>query len=228
MPSKLIIFLIAAGAVGAAAIAGTALTLGKEKKAPEASEVAGVAEDMGAAAALDTAFELADAGNTQAVSGAEPVIIDPDDFGAAPDLASATTAPVAEAGSRWGIGKEKLRAPAARACVTKEEMNEALMGSGCDCSCDGYAAQLSGPASDQCGLACGIPWYGCWAPDPTPQEIETTVLSTLDGYDPQIRALMEPPLREQLQNPEAIAGYRGALMADRAFTWNDERMCPEE
>ena len=35
-------------------------------------------------------------------------------------------------------------------------------------------------------------------------------------------------MREQLQNPEAIAGYRGAMMADRAFTWNDERMCPEE
>lgn len=228
MPSKLIIFLVVAGAVGAAAIAGTALTLGKERQAPEASVVAGVAEDMGAAVALDTAFELADAGNTQTVSGAEPVTINPDDFGAAPDLASATTAPVTEGGSRWGIGKEKLRAPAARACITKEAMNEALMGSGCDCSCDGYAAQLSGPASDQCDLACGIAWYVCWAPDPTQQEIETTVLSTLDGYDPQSRALMEPTLREPLQNPEAIAGYRGAMMADRAFTWNDDRMCPEE
>lgn len=228
MPSKLIIFLVAAGAVGAAAIAGTALTLGKEKKAPEAGEVAGAAEDMGAAVALDTAFELADAGNSQAAAGAEAVDINPDDFGAAPDLASAATTPVTEAGSRWGIGKEKLRAPTAGACVTKDQMNEALMGSGCDCSCDGYAAQLAGPASEQCDLACGIPWYGCWAPDPTQQEIETTVLSTLDGYDTQTRALMEPTLREQLQNPEAVAGYRGALMAERAFTWNDERMCPEE
>jgi hypothetical protein len=228
MPSKLIIFLVAAGTVGAAAIAGTALTLGKEKNARGASSAAAISEEMGEATALDTAFELADAGDPPDVGSSGPVSINPDDFGAAPDLESSSSAPATGTSSRWGIGKEKLQAPAAQACVTKDEMNEALMGSGCDCSCDGYAAQLSGPASAQCDLACGIAWYVCWAPDPTQQEIESTVLSTLDGYDPQARALMEPTLREQLQNPEGVAGYRGAIMADRAFTWNDDRMCPEQ
>lgn len=226
MPSKLIIFLVAAGAVGAAAIAGTALTLARDTKAAETGNVAEIAADASAAAPGEFAFDLADAGNASVASSTEEVSINPDDFGAAPDLA--TQPEVTKAGSRWGIGKEKLRAPVMGACVTKEAINEALMGSGCDCSCDGYAAQLSGAPSAQCDLACGIAWYVCWAPDPTPQEIETKVLSSLEGNDPQTRAIMEPMLREQLSNPEAVAGYRGALMADRAFTWNDERICPEQ
>lgn len=234
MPSKLIIALIAAGTVGAVAIAGVAVSLGKGSTKPEGGAPSAItAPGMSPAEAAvlegltdNVRARVEEEMNRQSPQPVSETDINPDDFGAAPDLGS-DVAPT-QVSSRWGVGKEKLPAPPARACVSKDELNEAMMGTGCDCSCDGYAKQVAGPASGQCDVACAIGWYVCWAPDPTGAEIDAAVLSTLDGYDDQSRAAMEPIMREQLANPEMRNGYRGGLIADSAFRWNDERMCPEE
>lgn len=229
MPSKLIVALIAAGAVGAVAIAGVAVSFSSGGATSAArSEDAVETAEFEAEAPRENPLSDGDGGTRSARSGpASEVTINPDDFGMAPDLESTDVTPV-EAGSRWGIGKEKLPPPPARACVSEDEFNDAMMGTGCDCSCDGYATQVAGPPSAQCDVACGIAWYVCWAADPTEQEIDDAALATLDAYDDQTRPMMEAILREHLANPEARAGNRGAMMADRAFRWNDGRMCGAE
>lgn len=231
MPGKLIIALIAAGITGAAAIAGVSLALSSGGAAPAAERDAPPEDTLPTdqAAALPVSFP--EEGKPALSGSRSDVVINPDDFGAAPDLDMPAEVS-GETGSRWGIGKEKLPPPPARACVTKDEFNEAMLGTGCDCSCDGYAAQVSGPASSpasgQCDVACGIAWYVCWAPDPSEKEIDDAALATLDGYEGETRVMMEAILREHLASPEGRAGNRGAMMADRAFTWNDARMCVED
>ena len=159
-----------------------------------------------------------------APSGAQTV--DPDDFGAAPDLSSLDVAADAAPASRWGVGRDKLPPPPPQAaCITAAAEQAALAASGCDCSCDGYAA--AGQAGGTCDIACGVAWYACWAPDPTDEDVRTSVLASLDDYDPATRAALEPTMTAQLSDPQAVAGLRGGIMMSRAFDWDAARKCPD-
>lgn len=162
-------------------------------------------------------------------SGMAAAQVNADDFGAAPDLSVLDQAPTDGNVSRWGVGKAKLPAPGPRAaCITPEAENAALAGTGCDCSCDGYARQLAGPASETCDIVCGIPWYACWAPDPTDTEIRETILAGLEDYDEATRVALAPIMLAQLDDPEAYAGLRGGQMMGRALAWDETRKCPRD
>ncbi|HPF22395.1 MAG: hypothetical protein R3C08_06555 [Hyphomonas sp.] len=234
MPSKLILTLIAAGAAGAAAVAGTVIVM-KSGSAPADRPAVAVTEpapEMPAheAAVLESVTDavrkrVAAEMEAQTPQYNEDPVIDANDFGAAPDMSATETASAPAA--TYGIGLRKLPSPPARACVTTADYTEALWGSGCDCSCDGYAQQVAGPASRQCDLACAVGWYACWAPDATDEEVAQSMLDTMVGDNPADRAAAEPGVRDLLSNPEVLNGQRVAIMAERAFKWQDQRICPE-
>lgn len=134
----------------------------------------------------------------------------------------------AESESRYGIGQAKLPPPPAATCVSEAEYDEAMMGSGCDCSCEGYAR---GP-DRRCRVVCGLPYYGCWAPDPTDAEIQDAALAsyadTLAGLPPEVRASVEAELAALTATEEWRLNTRGGLMLQRADAWDRARRCTAE
>jgi len=149
------------------------------------------------------------AGMTTAVCAEEPGLIP-----AVPDAPPAAASPAQQ--SAYGIGKTKLPPPPKRSvCLSKAEYDAALYGSGCDCSCGGYA---KGPAS-QCQTACALSYYSCWAPDPTPAE--------LGGQfdDPSMRQVIET--LAPADRAELLRGQMASVMLDRANAWLTQQQCAE-
>lgn len=105
--------------------------------------------------------------------------------------------------------------PPAGPCITEDEYNQAMLGSGCDCSCNGYAALPAQPAAEQrrCMAVCGMPYYRCWAPSPTDAEIAEAVME------------IGPAGPEVMAQPDGRAMLTGAIMLQRASDWHDARMC---
>lgn len=103
-------------------------------------------------------------------------------------------------------------------CITKAERNAALMGSGCSCSCQGYARK---PVSDRCDIACGIAYYTCWNPLPSDAEAEAMFMSKAD---PALAALT--PSFATLTRQEKDT-FRGFMQMERAAAWDDARLCPD-
>ena len=132
----------------------------------------------------------------------------------APDTIA--TADGAAGDSRYGIGKQKLAPPPPRSqCLSKAERDAALMGSGCDCSCNGYAATPSA----LCMAACGLAYYGCWAPDPSDAELAAKIT------DPATRQAIAQMGAEEKRNFQQ--GARGFEMLSRAAEWEQQQLCPE-
>ena len=142
-----------------------------------------------------------------------------DDF----DSAWSAPDPDGQPVSRYGMGLEKLPPPKTAGCWSEAAVNEAMVGSGCDCSCEGYARQ---PAS-QCQIACGLAYYQCWAPDPTEAEIRDQRAALFEAYDPQTRAALEAEFRQAMaDDPQVEGAQRAALMLARATEWVDAQRCP--
>lgn len=108
--------------------------------------------------------------------------------------------------------------PRAR-CITPEERNAALSGTGCSCTCREYAAK---PVSDRCDIACGG-HYMCWSPIPTDQEIEADYNSKIS--DPNLIAAF--PTYSALSD-EQKANARGFLRLQRGLEWDQARQCEAE
>lgn len=106
--------------------------------------------------------------------------------------------------------------PPPAACITEAEYNAAMMGSGCDCSCNGYSALPSQPPAEQrrCMAVCGMPYYRCWAPPPTEGDIAGAV------------AEMGPGGSAILAQPEGRGFVIASIMMQRASDWHDAQMCP--
>lgn len=131
-----------------------------------------------------------------------------------PDVPQTDTDPVTR--SPYGLGKKKLPPPPQRAsCIGQGEYDAALYGSGCDCSCEGYA---KGPSA-QCQTACGLTYYNCWAPDPTPAELG----EQLD--DPAARQAMEA--LSAAEKAEMLQWQRATAMLNRADAWMNQQRCTE-
>ncbi|WP_293393971.1 hypothetical protein [Nevskia sp.] len=147
---------------------------------------------------------------TTAVRAEAPGLIPP-----VPDAPAAAASQSAQQ-SAYGIGKAKLPPPPKRsACLSKAEYDAALHGSGCDCSCGGYA---KGPAS-QCQTACALSYYSCWAPDPTPAE------SGGQFDDPSMRQVIEA--LAPADRAELLRGQMASVMLDRANAWFTRQQCAE-
>ncbi len=132
----------------------------------------------------------------------------------APDTIA--TADSAAGDSRYGIGKQKLPPPPSRSqCLSRAERDAALMGSGCDCSCNGYAATPSA----LCMAACGLAYYGCWAPDPSDAELVAKIT------DPATRQAIAQMSAEEKRNFQQ--GARGFEMLSRAAEWEQQQLCPK-
>ena len=95
MPSKLIVALIAAGTVGAVAIAGAAISLSNGPRTPVAeSEGTGETVEFEAETYQKNSQSVSDNGIQSDLTGSvSNVTINPDDFGAAPDLESFDAVP---------------------------------------------------------------------------------------------------------------------------------------
>ena len=130
----------------------------------------------------------------------------------------------AQTGSAYGIGKPKLPSPRPGACVSEQELTSALTSSSCDCSCEGYAR---GP-DRRCQVVCGLPYYFCWAPDPTDAETMSSFDALFEGLDAETRAPLELQMKAELRSkPQAMLDQRGILMMQRAAAWEDARRCTE-
>lgn len=125
---------------------------------------------------------------------------------------TAAPAPVAARG--------KLPPPAGEACFTRSEVDQALRGTGCDCSCDGYAR---GP-DRRCRAACGIAYYACWAPDPTAADVDAALAAAYADAPPEVAQALMAELARQ---PAMREDMRGGVMLQRAAAWDEARMCPE-
>ncbi len=186
-------------------------TLGSTTAAGESLTTDQMAEAMNAAASdlLRSAAGGSVAAGTRAGSEVEiPPIPD------APDASGASGNPVAD--SPYGLGKKKLAPPPARgACLSKAERDEALMGSGCDCSCDGYARNPEA----RCQTACGLVYYTCWAPDPSDAELGAKIT------DPQARQMIAAMSAEE--RGQMLQHLRAAEMLERATAWEEAQLCAE-
>lgn len=115
--------------------------------------------------------------------------------------------------------------PPPSACVSEAEYNDAMMGSGCDCSCEGYA---QGPER-RCAVVCGLSHYGCWAPDPTDAEIaehsRAAFADSMGDLPPEARTALEAELATVMASNEWKDSARGALMLQRADEWDQARRC---
>lgn len=133
------------------------------------------------------------------------------DFPPMPNIEVEAPPPAASAAQLDGT----MAPPPPSACITEDEYNQAMLGSGCDCSCNGYAALPGQPAAEQrrCMAVCGMPYYRCWAPQPTEGDIAEAV------------AEMGPAGPEMLAQPDGRAMLTGAIMLQRASDWHDARMC---
>ncbi len=151
------------------------------------------------------------------------VVVHPQAQPAAAPAAPSAPAASAATRARYGLGAAKLPPPPARACITEAEFNEAMLGSGCDCSCEGYA----GRPESRCQVACGHAYYACWAPDPTEAEIRAAQDAMYEDYDAATRAALEAQQRQALaSDADAAQAQRAALMLARAAEWADDQRCP--
>lgn len=143
----------------------------------------------------------------------------------APAIPGDPTQSHAEPGVRFGVGLAKLSPPPTAACVSDAEYTEAMMGTGCDCSCEGYA---KGP-DRRCMVVCGIAYYACWAPDPTEADVSEAsragFADTLEGVPPEARAAVEGELAAVMATEEWRASTRSGLMLRRADEWDQARRC---
>ncbi len=133
-----------------------------------------------------------------------------------PDAPDAAVGPDPVIDSPYGLGKKKLGPPPPRArCLSQEEYNEALSGSGCDCSCTGYA---KGPGAT-CQTACGLSYYNCWAPDPDDAEMAAKI------DDPAARlAIATLGAAERAQY---LQFAKASEMLNRADAWMKRQQCAE-
>lgn len=101
-------------------------------------------------------------------------------------------------------------------CVTPEEFNRAHMGSGCDCSCQGYTRlpTLAPPEQRRCMIVCGAAYHRCWAPQPTDREIAEFAGRQDMAAAPYTRDMSN--LRDSMSM---------AIMLDRASKWQERQMC---
>jgi hypothetical protein len=113
-----------------------------------------------------------------------------------------------------------VRAPGAEPrlspCVTPEEAERAHRGTGCDCSCQGYARlpALAPGEQRRCMIACGLAYHRCWSPPPTDSEIADYVSRQDWAAAPYLRDL--PDLRERVSS---------TIMLERAISWEERQMC---
>ena len=137
---------------------------------------------------------------------------------------NAQSAIAGQTDSVYGIGKRKLPAPKSGTCVSEQELNEALSGGRCDCTCEGYAKR----PERACQVVCGLPYYLCWAPDPTDAEALASFDALFEGLDPATRAPLEAQMKAELKSkPQAMLDQKGALMMQRAAAWEEARRCAE-
>ncbi len=99
--------------------------------------------------------------------------------------------------------------PPLRACITKAEFNDAMMGTGCSCTCDEYAKK---PVSPVCDVACQG-HYVCWAPQITDAELQVN--------------LSEMGMAGTMLSKDERETVRGVVRATKGAEWSDARMCEE-
>lgn len=153
---------------------------------------------------------------------AEPAVVDPEETSrtvalpAPPELPTMTVEPVpSPAEARGDALRGTLPPPAPGPCFTVQEYEAAMLGSGCDCSCAGYARQPGQtPAeSRRCDAVCGIAWYACWAPEPSEADIQAHA-ADMGPFGPMM-----------LAEPDGRALMIGTILLSRATEWHDARMC---
>lgn len=126
--------------------------------------------------------------------------------------------------SAYGLGKRKLPPPKSGACASEQELNQALAEARCDCSCEGYA---KGPER-ACQVVCGLPYYACWAPDPTDAEALASFDALFEGLDAATRAPLEEQMKSELRTkPQAMRDQKGLMMMQRAAAWDEAHRCTE-
>ncbi|WP_326524338.1 hypothetical protein [Sphingomonas sp.] len=105
--------------------------------------------------------------------------------------------------------------PPRAACITPEQRNAALAGTGCSCTCGEYARK---PVSDKCDIAC-MGHYSCWGPIPSEAEVGASYAQATAGIPPGFStpfASLPADERETL---------RGAMRMTRALEWDQARLC---
>jgi len=200
--------LAAVMAGAAASVAAATMQGGETSDAQAAAMVEASREALRQAAAAQAQAQA------QAQGDANPADAAPSEDTLVPPVPDEPQGVDAVPTSAYGIGKRKLPPPVINRCFTAEEINTAMMGSGCDCSCDGYAA---GP-DRRCVAACGLSYYACWAPDLTDAELGAKVD---DSFRAQFQQL--PPA----DRAAFIQAMQASQMLERAQAWERETLrCP--
>ena len=147
-------------------------------------------------------------------AGAEPPILNPDDFGGAPVLGEATPSVPAE---------RQLAPPTQRnQCVSKQARSEALSAGVCDCSCEAYASNWT----DRCDLVCGVEWYACWAPRPADEDVIERYMKGYETFTEGDMDLIRDSLDGMLSDPDMIEQIRQGFLMEDGLEWENARTCP--
>ncbi|WP_326523352.1 hypothetical protein [Sphingomonas sp.] len=102
--------------------------------------------------------------------------------------------------------------PPRAACITPEQRNAALGGTGCSCTCGEYARK---PVSDRCDIAC-MGYYPCWGPIPSDEEVSASYAQATAGAP--VAPFQELPADQR----ETL---RGAMRMKQALEWDQGRLC---
>ncbi|MFY2765071.1 hypothetical protein [Arenimonas sp. MALMAid1274] len=124
-----------------------------------------------------------------------------------PAIEIAAEAPVAAPAARPRAPLVSMAPPPPRACITKTELDNAMMGSGCSCTCDEYANK---PVAPVCDVAC-MGHYACWAPQVTDAELQ--------------ESLAEMGMATAALSRDERETLRGVVRATKGSEWSSARMC---